>query len=418
MRWQGSVYPKGGSLYFRVKVDGAWRGVSSGFAVGQESEAAAALAKVRDRLWAEEDARGRAPVIDSGPMTVRAWSKLWLVKREHSRVDDDRHLRLHILPTLGPLRLSEVRPRHVLEVVDALRGQGRAARTVRNVYSTAQAMFRDAMLRDLIATNPCILRKPHLPTIVDRDPEWRQGAVFTRDELVTLISPHPAIEADSTVSYALLGLAALRHGEMAGLRWRHYDATMAPLGRLVVSTSYGKGRTKTGAVRWMPVHPVLAAALAEWRLTGWQRFMRRAPTDDDLILPLCTTSRRKEEIMRRKDFTWKRADRHLRNLGLAHRRVHDLRRTFISLVRHDGADREVLKRGTHAPPKDVIELYTSVEWARLCGEVAKLNVSRRSPREREGAAALATLLPKNQDRPATTEPDRGAAARKPAKRRR
>lgn len=56
---------------------------------------------------------------------------------------------------------------------------------------------------------------------------------------------------------------------------------------------------------------------------------------------------------------WKQLDA----LGLPHRRVHDLRRTFISLAREDGADKDLLRRGTHQPPKDVMELYTTVRVA-------------------------------------------------------
>ncbi|HVP66436.1 MAG TPA: hypothetical protein VMT17_04160, partial [Anaeromyxobacteraceae bacterium] len=46
----------------------------------------------------------------------------------------------------------------------------------------------------------------------------------------------------------------------------------------------------------------------------------------------------------------------------------------ISLAREDGADKDVLRRGTHQPPKDVMELYTNVEWSKLCAEVAKLRI--------------------------------------------
>ena len=60
------------------------------------------------------------------------------------------------------------------------------------------------------------------------------------------------------------------------------------------------------------------------------------------------------------------------------RRAHDLRRTFISLARADGADEGILKRGTHAPGKDIMSLYTSVEWDSLCREVAKLQLIPRA----------------------------------------
>jgi len=63
-----------------------------------------------------------------------------------------------------------------------------------------------------------------------------------------------------------------------------------PLGKLLVAKSYstrvGEKTTKTDAVKHVPVHPTLAAMLAEWKLGGWAEMMGRAPGPDDLIVPL------------------------------------------------------------------------------------------------------------------------------------
>jgi len=59
-------------------------------------------------------------------------------------------------------------------------------------------------------------------------------------------------------------------------------------------------------------------------------------------------------------------------VGARQRRAHGLRRTGISLAIEDGAEELILKRGTHAPPRHVMALYTSVQWKTLCREVAKL----------------------------------------------
>ena len=65
-------------------------------------------------------------------------------------------------------------------------------------------------------------------------------------------------------------------------------------------------------------------------------------------------------------------------LGLRHRRVHDLRRTFITLCRDDGADKAILHLCTHGAPEwqDVMELYTSFGWETLCRQVGALKVKR------------------------------------------
>jgi hypothetical protein len=76
-----------------------------------------------------------------------------------------------------------------------------------------------------------------------------------------------AIPADRQMTYGLELLAGTRPGEVAGLRWRHYNAALKPLGELLVAWSYNTRKhreksTKTDTVRHVPgircTSPVLA----------------------------------------------------------------------------------------------------------------------------------------------------------------
>ena len=89
----------------------------------------------------------------------------------------------------------------------------------------------------------------------DKDSSWRDGAVFTRSELESLISD-TRVPEDRRVFYALMGLAGLRSGEVAGLRWLDYESLVEPLGKITFRT------TKNGHGRKVPVHPVLAGVEA------------------------------------------------------------------------------------------------------------------------------------------------------------
>jgi integrase len=373
-------------LYLRIKdANSKWADRATGLEDSPENRKAAQklLRGVRDRLKAQEVALDGG----GGPATVRAWAKRWLDDRERqglTRISEDRaKLYTHVFPVVGDLLLEDVRPRHLVEVVNRLQADGYAPRTVRNVYFLAKALFRDAQVAELVplGETPAILTRRQLGKMRDADPRWRASAQFTREELEALISDE-RVPQDRQVAYALLGLGMMRHGEVAGLRWRAYEALMKPLGRLEVTTSYDDGETKTETPRWMPTHPTLAAMLAEWKLTGWPAKFGHAPGSDDLVLPVVPEGKRKGRkrepgSMRDRHYTWKRAQKDLDALGLRRRRVHDLRRTGITLARGDGADRDILRRGTHAPPRDVMELYTSVEWSKLCAEVAKMQVTRR-----------------------------------------
>jgi integrase len=54
---------------------------------------------------------------------------------------------------------------------------------------------------------------------------------LARDEVETIISD-ARIPADRQMVYALELLAGVRPGEAAALRWRHYDPTVTPLGKM------------------------------------------------------------------------------------------------------------------------------------------------------------------------------------------
>ena len=198
------------------------------------------------------------------------------------------------------------------------------------------------------------------------------------------------IPADRHVVYALELLAGVRPGETAALRWRHYDPTAAPLGKLLVATSYNTRKhrtklTKTNTVKHVPVHPTLAAMLAEWKLSGWAAMMGQAPGPDDLIVPLppaAAAARRSRtgEAFRGHDYSGKRwRDDDLPALGWRHRRHYDMRATFITLALEDGADPDVIKtRVTHT--KKSRSAFDGdnrgTQWEATCREVAKLRISR------------------------------------------
>lgn len=399
-------YAKGKSLYFRVKVDGKWIGIPTEFKVGQEREARTMRAKVDARQAAGEE------IGEIGPPTVRGVSKRWLKSREaevETWKNDESVMRLHVLPALGDRRIDEVTASDVLKLIKSWRARTgsktdkdparrkMAPRSIYTAYSTLCAFFRDAAIDGLVATTPCMLTKRQLGAKVDAKPEWRQTAQFTKVELEALISDE-RIPFDRRVVYALEGIAALRHGEMAGLLWRNCGAQedLEPLQMMFVAFCYGRALPKGDVCRPVPIHPALAAILAEWKLFGWAKMMGREPTEDDLVVPLPPDSVSKHGRWRHKGYTYQHLMQDLATLGLRHRRGHDLRRTMISLARSNGAVSDILRRATHKPPKEVIEGYTTFEWNVVCREVLKLNVQRRKTgkvvrlRNSEFATSLAT----------------------------
>jgi integrase len=380
-----SVFLKRGQWYARLKGDkkpGKWSDVPTGETDRARAERFAHEAQKRI------DKRNKVPRPDL--LTLQAYVTKWLVKRAEAGHDwkkDKGRLENHVLPVFGTAELAEVTTAMIADLVHDLRFKKKLAnRTVRNVNSVLAAVFRDARIAGHVNQTPCVLNDDQLGRVTDKDPEWRASALFTRAEVETLVSD-PRIPQDRQLVYALGLLAGLRPGEGAALRWRHLDQR-EPLACMTVAKAYSTSHsreksTKTESVRHVPVHPVLAEMLAQWRAIGWPAMFGREPSPDDLIVPLppdVKRTKRTGERFRGWDYTgrrWREID--LPALKWRHRSVYDTRATFITLVLEDGADREIIEeRVTHTKPRrDAFDGYDRGErWEATCREVAKLRVRR------------------------------------------
>ena len=105
---------------------------------------------------------------------------------------------------------------------------------------------------------------------------------------------------------------------------------------------------------------------------GYERLHGRPPKADDLIAPNQWGEHRNP---RRAMVAF---HRDLKSLGFRARRQHDSRRTFTSLVRADGGRKDIVDWVTHGPSGSIIDAYTTLPWATLCEEVAKLRVEVRA----------------------------------------
>ncbi len=406
----GGVRKRGATWWLRYRVEGE-RYEESAY-TGDERQARALLAQrrreIREGTWrppaaregalrVEEARRALARAIDAAPeaapLTVKAYLAAWIKRRREAGVrkvhDEERYFTVHVEPAIGKHALAEVTR---VEIRDLMTKVGEytsettkkrlAPRTVLHVYRTLATAFADARDDGLIPATPCTLRtrRGELPVKRDSDPTWRAEAVYTREELEKLIS-NEKIAIDRRVYYALLGLAGLRSSEAASIAWRSYDAAARPLGRLVVATQAESGlktrETKTGETREVPVHPTLAALLAEWKLRGFPLQFGGRPRPDDPIVPARSSTR--DAVRMRSKKMHERLVEDLETLEL--RDVpsprHALRATFLSRLEIDGANMAIARRATHAAPTDVVGGYVRVRWDDVCREIGKLQVQLR-----------------------------------------
>lgn len=378
-------YLRGDQIWCRLKeVDDVWRNKSTGCTIGEVEKARRVVAAALKQIEANR-------ALEGGPVgTVREYCDRWLKDREKRGIDaahDERaRLELHALPIVGKYKLSDFKPRHVRDMVRALRAKkddegdpALAPRTVLHIFQALHAAMQSAVIDELIATNPVIVDQSELPSKVDADPEWRPLATYQMEEVIALVSD-PVIPIERRVQYALKALAGLRHGEVAALAWRHISWLEKPLAKLNVVRAHNSRtnelkRTKTEVSREVPVHPELARLLKAWHEASWAKVYGRAPTTDDLVVPTrtfkCVAAKDACEAMKR---DMSAIDIRVDAGEHRDRGGHDLRSWFITQLIEDGAESAITCRFTHAPPKTAKAGYERFSWKARCREMAKLEI--------------------------------------------
>lgn len=374
-----SLYARKGRWWLSWFVHGERFSRSTGLLLEERAKALEAKAQLEREL----KARKAAQLPGKTYRTFAGYRKHWIESRTAMGVGSarDDEVRLRHARDLDVLSMEEIRPRHIRDVVLRLRAEKRLApRTIRHVVGVLHRMFEDAVVDEVVPANPCKLAKGDLPPKMDKSPTWRADAIFSREEVELLLSCDE-VPAERRVLYAILFLSGCRIGEVAALRWRSYEPEARPLGRLRVELAYNRKKkltkgVKTDRPRHVPVHPLLAKSLAEWKLWGWGERMGRKPQAEDLLFPAPTGNNLRDPVVHANLL------RDLKALEMRPRRTHDARRTFVSLALADGARKDILRWVSHGPTGDIIDLYTTIPWEALCAEVSKLNIRPR------GAAAL------------------------------
>ena len=259
----GRVYSRGGKLQIDYKSsDGKRRQKSTGLNVGDEEKAEEVLKIIEARVAeerAELDARGgrSRQRKRTRALTVEKYFETWISKRQHLKTikDEETRLRLHAMPIVGSIAIRALRPRDVRDMVDQLRATDLAPRTQLHVYRSLKTMLNRAERDEVIASNPCNLDKHELPKKRDKDLGWRAKAVFTRSELIGLISD-PRAPPVRRVFYAIVFLTGARFGEVAALLWSDL-IEKEPLPMLHIFKSYDTKSmtvddTKTETAREVP----------------------------------------------------------------------------------------------------------------------------------------------------------------------
>ena len=228
-------------------------------------------------------------------------------------------LRLRVVPTLGHLRLTEVRRADLQAFVDRMLAAGHDPSTIRNTLLPVRAIFRRAVARGEVGLNPTTGLE--LPAV-----RGRRDRIASPDEAVRLLG---TLERDRAL-WATAMYSGLRLGELLALEW---DAVDFSAGLIHVRRSWD---VKAGPVgpksragrRSVPLAQVLRVYLNEHRLASeWSEGLVFGRTQEVPFLAKTPSDRARR--------TWIKAG--LEPIGL-----HECRHTFASFMIAAGVNAKAL----------------------------------------------------------------------------
>jgi integrase len=371
-RWESRVRLPGG---LRVSVYGATR--------AEATDAAAKL--VRDAKLGVSALDGRQPYGD--------WLARWL--ETHAQTVQDRSIRnfeqaarLHIIPVIGSVRLSELAPYHLDRVFAQMRAEG--LRYFSLVYQVLHESLQTAMLQGYVMRNvseliakPADLSErtdPFTPEQAARylasalDPLTAEPAPKGREGSSRLLRCNRPVRLGPLL--AVMMLTGLRVGEAAGLTWRNIELApkqpkqpkqskhphqVKPSSLRVVYQAYWRAdtpiikRPKTEhSRRSILLTPQAVDALTRWRSV--QRSERVRAGAAWIADVSCRTSERNGQTVMVDDFVFtdeigrplkhghirKQHHRLCRLAGVPLIRPHDLRHSFATLMLTAGVNPKVV----------------------------------------------------------------------------
>ena len=160
----------------------------------------------------------------------------------------EQHLRDHLLPSLGALRLREITPSAVERVMGTMVRQGKSASTARAVRTTLGQVLHDAQRDGLINRNVASLARPPR---------------MERHEMKILTAEQTRVVLDGTADdpfgplFAIAATTGLRQGELLGLAWPDL-ALDAARPTLTVRRSLARGEAGSAPMLAEPKTPARA----------------------------------------------------------------------------------------------------------------------------------------------------------------
>ena len=270
---------------------------------------------------------------DIKKITVKGWLEKYLevycAGLAETTLDHYRnYINNHILPQIGNLLVSTVKPLHIQKYYNSEREKGYSEKTLLQQHRILKRAFTKAVNDGLTAKNP-------LNGVDAPSPDDFKPTIYTEKQFSLLLDKLQGHRME--VIILLAGMCGLRLGELLGLRWDdiNFDEGILSVERNVVYTSKGiitkTTKTKKSA-RKMSIPSVIMPRLKKLRGIG-KIYIKLDGTDYNPG----SVSRTFKEFLKKND--------------LPHIRLHDLRHfNCTMMLKYGVTEKEAQERSGHSNP--------------------------------------------------------------------
>src|SRR3984893_16775021 len=242
------------------------------FARKKDADAFIAKAKI--------EVREGVHTADSDSVTIRDAADLWLTTGAARGLERatlaayEQHARLHIVPSLGRMKLSRLSAPSVRDFEDRGRTDGRSAAMIRKILTSLSSMLSDAQERGLVSRNVVRDLGSRRKKGVDRRADRRQKGHLkvgvdspSREEIRAIVAALQGAWRPILLTAIFTGLRA---SELRGLRWADVDLKQGEIHVRQRADRYnaiGAPKSESGE-RTVPLPPIVANALREFKLAS------------------------------------------------------------------------------------------------------------------------------------------------------
>lgn len=273
---------------------------------------------------------------------------------ENTRESYESNLKTWIYPALEKVRLPDVTTAQISALLLSMQKQGKAHGTVIKVYTVLQAVFKMALMSDVIERNP--MDKVERPRPRKGEKKESTADAYTAKELQYILGCLNDEPLKWRTMVRLLADTGMRRGECCGLQWKDIDFrhnTITICGNLCYTKTKGiyMDTPKNGMSRTVDVDPQIIGLLRQLRQEQacciLSKFVFTQEGSPEPMHPQSPTH-----------YLKKFAKRH----GISGLHPHKLRHSFASIAITNGADiASVSEKLGHSDKAVTLRMYTHAD---------------------------------------------------------